>query len=119
MICTPRIEAATVKLGVAVPPGRREQPPFKHSRRPGARDLALTTASVLDTCVTNCAGSEHNGIVIVPYWGMLSRCLSCRNQSVLAEPPRWCHAMSLDVERRAATRRLAPAGMSKRGGRWI
>jgi hypothetical protein len=55
MICTPRIEAATVKFGVAVPPGRREPPPFRHSRRHGARDLALTAASVLDTCVSDCA----------------------------------------------------------------
>lgn len=53
MICTPQIEAATVKLGLAVPPGRGEPPPFTHSRRPGARDLALTAASVLDTCVSD------------------------------------------------------------------
>jgi hypothetical protein len=119
MICTPRIEAATVKLGVAVPPRRRERPPFTHSRRRGARDLALTAVSVLDTCVSNCAGSEHNGVVIVTSRGTLRRCLSCRNERMLVEPPRWCHAMSLDVERRAATRRPAPAGMSKRGGRWI
>ena len=55
MICTPRIEAATVKLGVAVPPGRREQPPFTYRRRLGVRDLPLTAASVLDICVSDCA----------------------------------------------------------------
>ena len=55
MICTPRIEAATVKLAVAAPPGRREPPPFTHRRRLGARDLPLTAASVLDIRVSDCA----------------------------------------------------------------
>jgi hypothetical protein len=55
MICTPRIEAATVKFGVAVPPGAENHRRSRTAAGPGGRDLPLTAASVLDTCVSDCA----------------------------------------------------------------
>ncbi len=81
-------------------------------RTPAAHDLPLTAVSVLATCVGDCAWcGEHNRVLIVTPRGTLSRCLSCRDERVLAEPPSWCHAMSLDPVRRAATR-PAPVGIA-------
>jgi hypothetical protein len=111
-IRAPRMKADAMNPRVAGGRERDEGALFTHSRRPDARDLPLTTASVLDTCVSDCAWcGEHNRVVIVTSRGTLSRCLSCRDERVLAEPPSWCHATSVDLQRRAAARR-APAGMA-------
>ena len=107
-----RMRADAMKPRVAGGRERDEGALFAHSRRPEARDLPLTTASILDTCVSDCAWcGEYNRVVIVTSRGTLSRCLSCRDERVLAEPPSWCHAMSVDPQRRAAAR-PAPAGMA-------
>ena len=111
-IRAPRMKADAMKPRVADGRERGEGALFTHSHRPEARDLPLTTTSVLDTCVSDCAWcGERNRVVIVTSRGTLSRCLSCRDERVLAEPPSWCHAMSVDPQRRAAARR-APAGMA-------
>ena len=110
-------EASTMKAGVAETVERRERPLFGDSR-PAAHDQPLTAVSVLDTCVSDCAWcGEHNRVLIVTPRRTLSRCLSCRDERVLTEPPSWCQAMSLDPERRAAAR-PAPGRNGNRGGGW-
>jgi len=61
-----------------------------------ARAEPARASTVIGACVGDCAlCGDHNRIAIVSSGGVVSRCLRCRDETVLTAPPAWCHMTSL------------------------
>jgi hypothetical protein len=61
-----------------------------------ARAEPARASTVIGACVGDCAlCGDHNKIAIVSSGSVVSRCLRCRDETVLPAPPAWCHMTSL------------------------
>ena len=53
-------------------------------------------STIIGACVGDCAlCGDHNRIAIVSSGSVVSRCLRCRDETVLPAPPAWCHMARL------------------------
>jgi hypothetical protein len=66
-----------------------------HSER-GGQDVGIAQNSeegpeIVGACIGDCAYcGDHNRVAVVTSQQVISRCLRCRDEAILTEPPLWC-----------------------------
>lgn len=57
----------------------------------GAPQGSEETSEIIGACLGDCSYcGDHNRIAIVTSRDVVSRCLRCRDEAILTEPPPWC-----------------------------